>query len=136
MYHTQVKIRFKDADPAGIMFFANVFDIAHDVFEEFIQAAGFSWEEYFESSEYAVPLRHVEADYKSPLRPGHSYDVGVEITNLGQSSVTFKYQFYDDHTLCCDVTMVHTFINPSTHKKISIPADVRKRLEHYKPGIA
>lgn len=136
MFRTKIKIKFREADPAGIMFFGNIFDISHDVFEEFILAAGFTWKEYFESPDFAVPLRHVEADYKSPLFPGHSYDVGLEIVNLGHSSATFKYSYYDDHTLCCEVTMVHTFINPQTTKKISIPDDVRRRLEHYRPGIA
>lgn len=67
-FHTEIQIRFREADPAGILFFGHVFALAHDCFEGFIEETGFGWKNWFNvRGEYLVPIRHTEANYLRPF---------------------------------------------------------------------
>lgn len=57
VFRTKKTLTFREADPAGIMFFGNVFAIAHDAFEEFIVAAGYTYQEWFGQTDYLIPIR-------------------------------------------------------------------------------
>ncbi|HWU44058.1 MAG TPA: hypothetical protein VN132_11490, partial [Bdellovibrio sp.] len=58
VFKTKKTLTFREADPAKIMFFGNIFGFAHDAFEQFIVEAGYTWKEYFHNTDYAIPLRH------------------------------------------------------------------------------
>ena len=71
-FKKSINIHFDECDPAGIVFFAHHFRLAHQVIEAFVQNQGVSWNEWFASPDYGVPLVHVEADYKAPMLAGHT----------------------------------------------------------------
>jgi len=130
-----IQIRFHEADPAGIVYFANVFSIAHDTFEEFIEVAGVPWGEWFRKGPYFVPIRHAECDYLAPFRPGQKYRVQTEVARIGETSFQMKYTFQSGpkkkpqtHAI---VTMVHAFVSAKTKKKIKVPARYQKALKPY-----
>lgn len=130
-FETQIKIPFRQADPAQIMFFANIFDISHDVFEEFIQKAGFSWDEWFKPDQWHCPIRHCECNYLAPLSPGKTYAVKVKIEKLGDSSVTVGYEYLSPKGIHAQVKMVHAFVDHKSFTKISIPEIVRNRFSNF-----
>lgn len=126
------QLRFRHADPAGILFFGNVYKIAHDTYEDFIQDLGFEWSEWFDNSDWAVPVRHSSAEHLLPLVPSKTYNVEVWVERLGKSSVTIKYAFVDDEHVYCEVRLVHTFYSKTLRTKMSIPSEVYERLETYR----
>lgn len=130
-FRKEIQIRFREADPAGIAFFANIFDQAHDLFEEFIQQAGFTWKEWFASQDYIVPIRHTECTYHKPFKAGQKYDVVVSIAKLGNSSFTMKYLFVQNSHLYADVKMTHVFLSAQNKEKISIPAGIKTLLSNF-----
>ncbi len=62
-FKTQIRLKFREADPAQIMYFANVFSLAHDTFEEFIVAAGYRYEDWFSKTDHMIPIRHAEREH-------------------------------------------------------------------------
>lgn len=130
IYRTQIKIRFGDADPAQIMYFGNIFDFAHTCFEEFVVAAGYTWAEWFKPTEVIVPIRHAEADFLAPFRPGETYDVEVTVAQMRETSFQMLYRFSKDGKPNGQVKMVHAVLDRSM-KKVTIPASMRARLEPY-----
>lgn len=130
-YTTQITIGFRDADPAKIMFFGNIFSFAHDAFEKFITHTGFTWQEYFTDSEYLIPIRHTEADYLAPLRPGETYDVEVTVEALGITSFKIKYVFKRLGKIHATSSMVHAVLNKTTKEKIPLPEIFKTRLGPY-----
>lgn len=133
-FSTRVKIKFRDGDPAQIMYFGNVFSLAHDTFEEFIVEAGYKWEEWFRTKEYMIPIRHTEADFLAPFLPGQSYEVRATVANLGNSSFTMAYEFVSSTTIHARVKMVHTCLDQKTKQKIDLPLQMRTRLEVFHHG--
>src|SRR5262245_36812401 len=124
-FRTSISVQFRQADSAGIMFFANVFGLAHDVYEKFIPHLGIEWHQWFEHTDWAVPVRHAEADYLRPLLPNETYEVDVQIERLGKSSFTLKFAFSRNESLYCTVTTAHTFYNKKLRSKMSIPSAIR-----------
>lgn len=131
IFKTQTTIKFHQADPAQIMYFANVFSLAHDAFEEFIVAAGYSWSEWFKTSEYLIPIRHVEADFKNPFLPGQTYNISVYVESLGQTSFKMKYELTSEGLLHAKVTMVHAVLDSKTKQKLNLPEVMKSRLSPY-----
>ena len=131
----KVQIRFHEADPAGIVYFANVFSLAHDTFEEFIEAAGIPWQEWFRKGPYFVPIRHAECNYLAPFRPGQKYQVHAQVSRLGTTSFQMQYTFESITTkkkqIHAVVTMVHSFVNSKTKNKMKVPVRYQKALQPF-----
>lgn len=130
-FQTQIRLKFRDADPAQIMYFANIFSLAHDAFEEFIVKAGYKYDEWFTKDHHMIPIRHAEADYKAPLVPGNVYTVSVQVINLGTTSFKMKYSFESQGKLHATVQMVHAVLDPHTKQKMPLPTVMRQRLSTY-----
>jgi acyl-CoA thioester hydrolase/1,4-dihydroxy-2-naphthoyl-CoA hydrolase len=130
-FKKEIQLRFREADPAGILFFGNVFALAHDCFEDFIQAAGFTWQEWFKTKEYMIPIRHTESNYLKPFIPGDKYQITATVARIGDSSFQMKYIFSQESNIHADVRMTHTFLDAKTKQKISVPELVRNRLKAY-----
>lgn len=130
-FKSQIRIKFREADPAQIMYFANVFSLAHDVFEEFILAAGYKYQEWFSPDLHIVPIRHVEADYMAPLIPGQTYDVTAVVAHMGETSFKMAYKFEQNAKTHAMVFMVHAVLDPKTKAKMTLPVAMRQRLNPY-----
>ena len=130
-FKKKIQLRFREADPAGILYFGNVFSLAHDCFEDFIQAAGFTWSEWFETKEFLIPIRHAECNFLKPFLPGRRYQITVSVSKLGNSSFQMKYLFSQDQVVHADVRMTHVFLTAKGHGKISVPPHVVERLKVY-----
>ena len=130
-FKQQIPIRFRQADPAGILFFGNVPGMAHDCFEDFILDAGITWKEWFESESFIVPIRHLECNFHSPFVPGKSHSVEASVAQIKETSFQMKYVFSTERGICAEVTMVHAFLDKKSKQKVSVPDAIRTRLEKY-----
>lgn len=131
VFYTQKTLTFRDADPAGIMFFGNIFGLAHDVYEEFIVAAGYAYTEWFGKHDFIIPIRQTEAQFLAPFYPGQTYNVAVVVGKLGQTSFQMKYVFSKGEKSHAIVTMVHTVADRKTFQKMPVPDLIRERLAPY-----
>ncbi len=130
-FQKKIQMHFREADPAGILFFGNIFGLAHDCFEDFIQAAGFTWKEWFQTKDYLIPIRHTESNFLKPFLPGDSYQIHASVLKIGNSSFQMNYEFKSQDTTHAVVTMTHTFLDARSREKISVPSSVRDRLGVY-----
>jgi acyl-CoA thioester hydrolase/1,4-dihydroxy-2-naphthoyl-CoA hydrolase len=131
LFKTTRTLTFRDMDPAKIMFFGHIFDFAHDAYEQFVVATGFSWKEYFESADFAVPIRFSESDFRSPLLAGETYEIAVSVCSFGHTSFKMKYIFSKGTTVYAIVHLVHTTIDLKTKQKAPLPDLIRQRFEKY-----
>jgi acyl-CoA thioesterase FadM len=131
MYSKEIVIRFRESDPAGIMWFGHILEYCHDTFEDFIVNCGISWQDWFSQSPYLVPIRHVAVDFLSPFLAGQKYQVIAGVKSFSKSSFTMQYEFKGLNTTHAQVTMVHTFLDQKTKQKISIPQEIQSKLEKF-----
>ena len=131
IFRTQKTITFRESDPVGIMFFGNIFGFAHDAFEQFIVVAGYTYAEWFEQRQILMPIRHTDAEFFAPFRPGHTYDIAVTVGSFGQNSFKMKYVFSEKNKSHAVVTMVHTVVDAATMQKTPLSALMKSRLSPY-----
>jgi len=130
-FTTNVQVHFGDCDPAGIMYFARIFDFSHQVFEEFIDSTDIGWKGWFEQKDYIVPIKHVACDYSLPLFPGQSYRVEAVVAKISESSFEMNYRFSGALGLVALTKMIHVFADSKTMKKAPIPSKVREVLTQH-----
>ena len=130
-FNHQVSIKFHLADPAGIVYFAHVFSLAHDCYEQFVQAAGYTWNQYFLSSQHIFPIRHADCDYHKAFFAGQTYDVGVSVAVFSKTSFKMKYVFSKDQQSHATVQIVHVCLDAKTHVKIDLPSDFKEKFAPY-----
>ena len=72
VHHTEVRVRFGDTDPYGIVYFVSYFRYCHRAIEEFLRACGLPPEETFKNVEEGFGLPIVEAwgRFRRPSRYG------------------------------------------------------------------
>jgi 1,4-dihydroxy-2-naphthoyl-CoA hydrolase len=129
-------VRLHDSDAAGVVFFANVFRIAHDVYEQFLKQLGYSLPERFAAGDFIIPIAHAEADYLHPLRVGDTVEITTTVTEIGDSSFAMKFRIVDsDGRLLVTVKTVHVAVDGRTFRTMELPGDFKRRLSEA-AGIA
>lgn len=134
-----VTVRFDEGDPRGILFYGRVQDLSHRVFEDFVVSELVErWEDWFLTEDFIVPIRHAEADYARPMRPGHTYRAELSVLKLGESSFDVRTRFHDlqdgQPVLCAETRVSHVFADPRRLRKIPIPSGLRERLQAHLSG--
>ena len=126
MFTSEVKIQFHDCDPAGILFYANIFKHAHDVYQEFLSQLE---RNYFADPVYVLPITKSSAEYFSPMKSGESYKCKIMVSKLQESSFELTFLFYDaESNVHAEVKTVHVAVNKSNFIKTSIPEDLKLLL--------
>ena len=133
MFRRTITIRFDEADARGVLFYGRVQALAHRVFEDFVVSELVErWEDWFESTTFVAPIKHAEATFHRPMRPGHHYDVELSVTKVGESSFEVRTAFVNragaEPVLCAEARIVKAFADPATWTKIPIPSAIRSRL--------
>ncbi len=131
------KITFDLADPAGILYFANVFHLAHKNIEHYLEEQHGLWDEWFNNKNHGAPIKHTECDYFKPMLVGKDYNIVSKATKKSDSTITFTTQFLDpgsssrseaEESLCAEVTTVHVFVSKPEMKKINVPENFINKL--------
>lgn len=129
------KINFYDCDPAGILFYANLFKISHSVYEEMI--AGFKLNDnYWSNSKYVVPIIKTDGAFLKPLAAGENVSINLSVTLLKESSFELTYDWIDrSGELAATARTVHVFVDKKKWKKIPLPAEIQKGLESHRRDV-
>jgi 1,4-dihydroxy-2-naphthoyl-CoA hydrolase len=132
-YEHRLRVRFHDTDPAGIVFFANIFVYCHDAFEEMLRAVGMPLDELIRAKEQILPLGHAEADFKKPFRHGVVVTVRVVVGKLSERSFRIDYELRDEASeLLATCSTVHIAVDPATGRSTGLSPRLRAALEPHR----
>jgi 1,4-dihydroxy-2-naphthoyl-CoA hydrolase len=126
LHEKSLLVKFGDTDPQGIMYFARLFELAHEALEEFIAQSAVGWNFWFKNPEFAVPIRHVDAEYAIPVRAGKIYVGRLSVERWGTTSMTFSFAIFEVGTfkLCCVAHTTHVFVSIRSFESIPIPGPI------------
>lgn len=129
MFDTKKRVDFCDSDPAGILFFGNIYKYAHTAYEEMLEQACME-RNYFDDPEYAIPIIHSDCDFFRPIRSGTKLKITVSVTGLRDSSFELSYTFKDENDIIrAKVKTVHVFVQIASWKKAPLTDEMRTLLE-------
>ena len=126
------RVRFQDTDPAGIVFFANIFVYCHEAFEEMLRDVGLPLERIIAAREQVLPLAHAEADFKRPFRFGVLVRIRTSVASVGERSFRMQYEMFDEADVhLASAATVHVAVDPATGRSAVLSQRVRAALEKH-----
>jgi 4-hydroxybenzoyl-CoA thioesterase len=128
-FRTRIKVRFGDADPAGLVYFVNIFHYFHIAMEEFFaERCNVSYRELMDGERLGFPTVNVQAEFFAPLFYGDEAEVEVYVSRVGESSATFEYSVrrFGDGTLCARATNVQVAMDLDTRRAVPVPDKYRR----------
>jgi YbgC/YbaW family acyl-CoA thioester hydrolase len=130
MFIYQTRVRLKDTDATGVLYFSEQFKFAMEAFEEFLKGRGLLLKELM-ATPYLIPVVHAEADYFAPLVVGDNLEIAMEVSQIGSSSITLRYTIFDPgrRIEVGKVQIVHVVIDKETKRPVPIPDFLRSVLE-------
>jgi 4-hydroxybenzoyl-CoA thioesterase len=131
-------VRFDEADPAGIVFFARYASFAHESLENFFDGLEGGYPALIQKRGIGLPTVRLEADFKAPLRYGDGLRVETSCEKLGRTSATLTHEIKNAGTLelCAVIRQVVVTVILDGLRPVPIPADVRATLEANLVGAA
>lgn len=131
MHTTKLKIYFYDADPAGIMFYANLFKYVHAAYENFIERMNMH-KNFFFDSDYLLPILHAEADYLLPVKAGDELKIEVYVSKIKKSSFELSYKIYrHKDEIAATAKTVHVCVSKNKFEKTELPKSFYDKLKEH-----
>ncbi|MFT7289259.1 MAG: acyl-CoA thioester hydrolase [Halieaceae bacterium] len=125
-YSETLRVRFRDTDAQGHMFFANYQVFADEVAGNYMRTLGFDWSRPEDLPCYVFTV-NVNCDYLNECHSGEDVRVEVAYQRIGNTSATLGFSLTrtrDQQTLARGA-FTQVFVDRKTRKPISVPPTVR-----------
>ena len=126
----ELRVRYGECDPQGIVFNANYlmyFDVA---FTELWREALGSWEDMVERGVDAV-VAEANTRFRAPARYDDVLELRAQVTRLGTTGITTEIDVVRDGQQLVEGRLRHVFVDTATWNRIEMPDWVRAGLEPY-----
>lgn len=127
-FRHETTVRLAHTDAAGLLFFSNQFLLAHEAYEEWLRAAGFSMIDVIRKGEILIPIVHCEGDYLAPLLAGDRLMVKLNCHSRSEHAFTLGYEFVRGSKIVGRATTVHVCVARKTMSKIAPPDELAAAL--------
>ncbi|NIP86818.1 MAG: acyl-CoA thioesterase [Planctomycetales bacterium] len=124
-------VQWRDTDAAGIVHFSVFFNYMEEAETALLRAHGVDVLVTDDRDRYSFPRVSAQCDYRSPIRFGDTVDIDVSVMRLGNSSVTYKFDFSCDHRQVAvgQVTAVYCHLaDPGGPQAVPLPPSLREQL--------
>jgi acyl-CoA thioester hydrolase len=126
----ELRVRYGECDPQGIVFNANYllyFDVA---FTELWRAAVGPWQRMVSEGVDAV-VAEANITFRAPARFDDQLELRAEVAQLGRTAVTTEIDVMRDGELLVTGRLRHVCVSTETWQKTDLPDWVRGGLERF-----
>ncbi len=130
-FSTRIKIRFGDTDPAGLVYYPNIFHYFHIAMEEFFSTqCGVGYDQLLAAERIGFPTVNIQTEFRAPILYGDEIDIEVFVSRPGRTSAIFEYRVtrVSDGQLCAQSTQVHVAMNLDTRRPCSSARKVSRSI--------
>ena len=130
--HYETKIKLHDTDAVGIIFFSNLFKIAHDAWEFVLDRIGFPIKDILDKLDFKLVIIHAEADFLYPLKVNDDIIVKIKVEKIAKTSFKLYYNIMDiSHKTVAEVKTVHVCIDKKNSRKKPLSNEFITALKAY-----
>ena len=123
----ELRVRYGECDPQGIVFNANYllyFDVA---FTEYWRDRVGPWDDMV-SVGVDVVVAEANLRFRAPARFDDVLALGVTTEELGKTSMTTRIDVQRDGELLVEMRLRHVFVDRTTWSKTAMPDGIREQL--------
>ncbi|MCP4452435.1 MAG: acyl-CoA thioesterase [Planctomycetes bacterium] len=128
MFQTKRIVRLHHTDGAGVIFFAQLFALAHECYEAFMDTV-LPLRTVLDQGQILMPITHAESNYHKPMRVGDRLIITLTLRSQTTHSFTLDYVFTRDNQQVATVNTRHVVVHADFTGKTPIPAELRQALE-------
>lgn len=135
-HRCQIRVRFGDTDPYGIVYFVSYFRYCHQAIEEFLRSLNLLPQETFRNipEGFGLPIVEAHGKFLRPTRYGDLLEVETGIQELRRKAVIFSFRFFPaGQDLLVAEGTAHMVAISREWRAIPIPDRVRQQLANPSP---
>lgn len=118
-----------DTDSAGVVYFASLLRLCHEVYELSLAEFGVDLRQFFGSRSQAIPITHAEIDFFLPIYAGDQLTIRLSGEKLSSASFQLRYAICQHAgQLASQAQTRHTCICPQSRHKIDLPDQINRWL--------
>ncbi|MFN5516254.1 MAG: acyl-CoA thioesterase [Cyanobacteriota bacterium] len=124
MFSQTLTLRLRDTDAAGVVYFAALLALCHDVYEAFWESQGLNLGAFFEETGLALPIVRSEMDYRRPLGWGDRLEIQMTVFNLERQGFQTCYQLFNAEAplaIVASGALNHVCICPRSRQRRDLP---------------
>lgn len=120
----EIRVTWGDCDPAQIAYTGRIPWFALDAINAWWEhhLGGDGWFQMEIDRNLGTPFVHMSLDFRAPITPRHRLICQVAPTRLGETSISFRVNGYQDGTLCFEGRFTCVFIVAQEFRKTRPPA--------------
>ncbi|MCP5086085.1 MAG: acyl-CoA thioesterase [Rhodobacteraceae bacterium] len=135
-FEHEIHVTWGDCDPARIAYTGRIPCFALDAIDawwaHYLGPGG--WFQLNVDRNIGTPFVHLSIDFKAPITPRHRLKCQVIPVRLGDTSIEFLVQGYQNGTLCFSGCFVCVFVVADKFAKQKVPPDIRQLVEPLMAG--
>lgn len=128
---TELRVRYGECDPQGIVFNANYllyFDVA---FTELWREAIGAWTDMVERDGVDAVVAEANLRFRAPARYDDVLQLQARIADLGATSITTEIDVVRDGQVLVQGRLEHVFVDTTNWKRTEMPDWIRSGLAPY-----
>jgi acyl-CoA thioester hydrolase len=129
----QLRVRYGECDPQGIVFNANYLLYFDVVFTELWRAGVGPWQDMVSKGIDAV-VADANLSFRAPARYDDELELRARIARLGRTSITTDIDVVRDEELLVTGRLRHVCVTTDTWSKTDLPDWVREGLRRFAPS--
>ncbi len=92
MYETELRVRFGETDPYGVVYFTSHLEYAKAALDEYLRTLGLSPAQFYRDVSGGWPIGEVTVRYEAPARYDDLLGVVIWVAELAKSTVRFGFE--------------------------------------------
>lgn len=131
MFTHKAFLHLRDTDAAGLIYFPNLFNLAQETLETFMESVGLDIGLVLRSTHFMFPVVHVEGDYKKQMYAGQKLRITLDVEQVGTTSFTLIYNVLDrgGNDLLATARVVHVVVDRHDGTKKPLPPPLLQALD-------
>ena len=132
-FHFQLRVRWSEADPQGIVVNARYLDYLEIAQSEYYRNLGILLYDESQRAYFDTATVKITVEFKAPARVDELLDIYSRVTAIGSTSMTQRTEIYRDGTdeLLSTGETVYVDYDPQKEAARVVPDDVRELVEHF-----
>jgi acyl-CoA thioester hydrolase len=130
MFVHELRVRYGECDPQGVVFNANYLLYFDTAWTELWREAIGPWQEMPERGLDAV-VAHAELSFRAAARFDDVIGVHIAVDGLGRTSIASRFEVRRGDDLLIEGTIRHVMLDAKTWRPVELPDDVRAGLARY-----
>jgi 1,4-dihydroxy-2-naphthoyl-CoA hydrolase len=126
------QIYLNETDAAGVIYFANLLIICHQIYEESLRNFGINLNDLVKQTAIALPIVHSSSDFFKPLFWGDRLVIKMASKLINETEFELNYYIFkaESELKLAQAKTIHVAINIKTQKRTNLPEKILQWLKN------